>query len=182
MTNADESAAIPQKEAARFGSAVSEALLQGMQENIAFLLNAINPIGTYIHSALTLVQFQGLMGSGWVLADGGDCTGSDYAVLTGNTTVPNAAGIFLRGKNNGRSTSTGNSNGNVALGTFATDQLIAHTHSTHYRTPSASSGGSDGGGDHDRGLNDVTETSGSTGTGTESYPRNLTTNIFFRIN
>jgi hypothetical protein len=59
-------------------------------------------VGDIIHSMLTEEQFILENGGGWILADGRDVTGSKYATVTGNTTVPDMRGQFLRGKNNGR--------------------------------------------------------------------------------
>ena len=55
------------------------------------------PVGSIVHSMLTLSQFQALSGTGWVLADGGSCTGSTYSSVTGYNTVPDVRGTFLRG-------------------------------------------------------------------------------------
>jgi hypothetical protein len=54
--------------------------------------------------------------------------GSRYQTLTEASTIPDLRGIFLRGKNNGRSTATGNTAGDVALGTYAGDKMLDHTH------------------------------------------------------
>lgn len=56
-----------------------------------------NPVGTVIHSMLTLAQFQNLYGTTWVLADGSSVADSMYQLVTGNSTVPDARGIFIRG-------------------------------------------------------------------------------------
>ena len=171
-----------QTEATRFRSSVSESMIQGMGGAINYLLDSILPVGSVVSSMLTTAQYQGETSTGWVLADGGSCAGSDYAVLTGNSTVPDLRGVFIRGKNNGRSTATGNSSGNLALGTYEADQFAAHTHPYEYKTPSAAAGGSDGGGDTDRGLNTISTVTSSTGTGTETRTRNVTLNYFIRIN
>lgn len=182
MTDQANSTTRQQLEAVRFGSAVSEAVMSQVQGNLNYLLGAVLPIGSVIYSMLDESQFQDLTSAGWVLADGRSCVGSDYALLTGNTTVPDGRGVVPRGKNHARSGSTGNSAGDLALGTYQADQMIAHVHSTHYRIPTTGPGGSDGGGDHNRGLQDITEDSGSAGAGTETRPRSLTLNAFFRIN
>jgi hypothetical protein len=180
--DAPNSSATQQQEAARFRSAVSEALLQSMQGNINYLLASILPVGATIDAMLTEAQFQGVTSTGWILADGRNVAGSDFALLTGFSTVPDCRGVLVRGKNNGRSGSTGNSGGDLALGDYQADAMPAHTHPYDYRTPSASGGGSDGGGDHNRGLNTVNSTTGSTGSGTEVLVRCVTMNKFIRIN
>jgi hypothetical protein len=170
-----------QQQATRFRSSVSEALMQRMGGLLNYLRASILPIGSYVHSGLTEAQFQGLTSNNWVLADGRSCAGSDYALLTGNSTVPNAMGVFLRGKNNGRSTATGDSAGEQALGTYEADQFAAHTHTVGATLLTATGGdiATDNGSELAR--PDVFNT-GSTGTGTETRPRALVTNIFFRIN
>ena len=54
------------------------------------------PIGTVLISMLTTVQLQSQMGSGWVELLGQDVTGSAYSNLTGNNTLPNLTGSFIR--------------------------------------------------------------------------------------
>ncbi len=53
-------------------------------------------VGTVMQSILSLAQFQSEMGTNWVLMDGADVTGSALATLTGNNTLPDATGRFLR--------------------------------------------------------------------------------------
>ncbi len=173
-----------QVEATRFRSAVSEALLQLIGGDINYLLGAILPVGSYMFSALTESQFQDYTGDGWVLADGRSCTGSEYAIKTGFTTVPDARGLFLRGKNNGRSTSTGNAAGNLTLGDYQADDFKTHTHPRSNILGTNGTHDADGGSDKyngDPGLGTI-GAAGDTVNGGETKPRNLTTNIFFRIN
>lgn len=75
-------------------------------------------IGDIRHSMLTLAQFQAVNGIGWVLADGTSCTGTSYAALTGYTSLPDARGMVLRGKNNGRSDGNQDPSGERTLGAF----------------------------------------------------------------
>ena len=79
-----------------------------------------NPVGMIVASMLTLAQFQALNGTTWVLADGGSCTGTLYATVTGNTTLPDARGLVLRGKNNSRADGNQDPAGERALGNFQT--------------------------------------------------------------
>lgn len=182
MSDTPKNSSTQQQEAARFRSSVSESLMQKLQGNINYLLASVLPVGSVVASMLTEGQFQGAASTGWILADGRNVAGSDFALLTGFSTVPDLRGVFVRGKNNGRSTGSGNSEGERTLGTYELDQFASHTHPYLYRTPSAAAGGSDGGGDTDRGLNDVNATTSATGTGTETRPRNVTLNYFIRIN
>lgn len=72
------------------------------------------PIGSVIGLTITITQFQAEYGTYnaskaakepgcydicnmWVIADGRDVTGSEYARVTGRTTVPDLRGSFLRG-------------------------------------------------------------------------------------
>ena len=58
------------------------------------------PIGTIIASMLQFEKFQNVAGNTWKPADGRKVsTSSKYAKLTGNTTLPDLRGIFLRGLN-----------------------------------------------------------------------------------
>jgi hypothetical protein len=77
---------------------------------------------------LTESQFQTVYGSGWILADGRDVSGSAYHTLTGRVTVADLRGVFLRAKNNGRA-----SGGNPAerdLREYQQDEVKQHSHST----------------------------------------------------
>jgi hypothetical protein len=58
------------------------------------------PIGTIIASMLQFEKFQNVAGNTWKPADGRKVsTTSKYATLTGNTTLPDLRGMFLRGLN-----------------------------------------------------------------------------------
>jgi hypothetical protein len=178
MSDTPKSRSHQQQEAARYRSSVSEALLQGIQGNINYLLESLLPVGSVIHSYLNEGQFQGETSTGWVLDDGRDISASDLSLLTGYTSLADLRGVYLRSKPNGRGN---NPDGELAVGTYQADQVISHTHQEHYRTPSASSGGSDGGGDHTRGLNDIYENVSAYG-GNETRPKSVTLNCFVRIN
>jgi len=54
-------------------------------------------VGSIQQSVLSESQFQDLMGTtNWVLADGQNVNGSQYASLTGNSSVPDFRGCFIR--------------------------------------------------------------------------------------
>ena len=78
--------------------------LQQLEKNIEkesqnLKLNAL-PVGTIIASMLELEQFQNIAGNAWKPADGRKVSAqSKYAKLTGNTTLPDLRGMFLRGLN-----------------------------------------------------------------------------------
>lgn len=170
------------EEATRFRSAVSESLMQIIGGDINFLLAAVLPIGSIIHSVLTEEQFQDATGSDdWILADGRDISSSDLAVQTGITTCPDLRGVFLRGRNNGRSSGTGNTAGEVAIGGYESDRLKSHTH-----TVSAGINESGGPVVKDDGseyaINTGRTTSDASIGAAETSPRAVTVNIFIRIN
>lgn len=152
--------------------------------------DSIGPIGSICSSLLTLTQFQNLYGTGWVLMDGGSCAGSVYASVTGSTTVPDARGMVLRGKNNGRADGNQNPDGDSTLGTFQDHQYSQHKHSL---TGAVTTNGGpypgllvSGG----NGIvvnfanilgNEISAAMGNNG-GNETRMRNITVNHFIRIN
>jgi hypothetical protein len=136
-------------------------------------LGSILPIGTIIHSMLTTSQFASEYGDNWVLADGRSVTGTKYALVTGNTTIPDMRGAFLRAKG-----STYNPDGDLALGTYSADKFASHTHSigqTLSTTPASGGNGFAGG---DYALQTGMGASGSN----ETAPKSITVNVFIRIN
>lgn len=199
-----------QVESTRFRSPVSENLIQTMAATINYIVDSLLPVGTITESMLTESQFQTQVGTtNWVLADGRSVTGSSYESVTGFSTIPDLRGVFRRGKNNGRSTATGNSNGDVAVGTFHTDQFV-HVHEVYRKNPSpthdeiypdntstiadlsamATKAAGRGIQVHDGGgtntfINDDMFTGGATTQGAANFEvqvRNVTTNVFIRIN
>ena len=143
----------------------------------------LNPIGMIASAMLTEAQFQALNGTSWVLIDGRSIAGSDYANATGITTLPDARGMVLRGKNSGgsargvRADGSQNPDGDVALGTFQSDQLGSHVHGIAVQNglgsgiqPVGAAGGSVSNWD-----------TGATG-GNETRMKNITVNHFIKIN
>ena len=135
-------------------------------------------IGDVRHSMLTLAQFQQENGSTWVLCDGSDITGSQLATLTGNATLPDARGQFLRGKNNGRSDGQENPDGDVAIGAAQLDELKSHTHAMRFYD--SGTGGGPSGVKNDGPFADHGYMSSAGGN--ETRPKNITVNIFIKIN
>lgn len=86
------------------------------------------PIGSILASMLTEAQFQAQSGTNWILADGGSAAGSTYQTVTGNSTVPDLRGVFLRGKNNSRSDGNEDPGGERTLGNLQGFALEDHTH------------------------------------------------------
>lgn len=87
-------------------------------------------IGDVKQSFLTEAEFQAEHDSTWVLCDGRDVTGSDYAILkTGDAitphNIPDARGQFLRGKDHGRHAidGKGNPDGDLDLGVYTGDAV-----------------------------------------------------------
>jgi hypothetical protein len=122
-----------------------------------------SPVGTILTSMLTLTQFQSLAGTNWVLADGSSCTGTAYSSVTGFSNLPDCRGATFRGKSylSGR-----NSDGDTALGTYQGD-------SARIATGTFADGGTY-----------VTRLSaGITAyTANETVMKNITVNIFIKIN
>src|SRR6266540_3115535 len=85
-------------------------------------------LGEIRYSILTPEQFQSLYGKGWILMDGSSIIGSDLEKTFNWTEVPDARGLFLRAKNNGRSDGRENQNGDLKLGQFQEDTLRSHNH------------------------------------------------------
>jgi hypothetical protein len=167
-------------------------------------------IGSVQASLLTEAEFQSIFGTGWVLARGQSVSGSKYASITGVATVPDMRGMFLRGKNNGRSDGNQDSGGerNLRDGTVQVDQVEKHIHSLPTGTGAPGSDGFWGVIDSywmksnvTQGFNDApanneyaitSDANSYPGTpplnltkgkfGTETRPRNVTVNYFIRIN
>jgi hypothetical protein len=151
----------------------------------------LNPVGMFVESMLTESQFQALNGTSWILADGRSVAGSKYATVTGLTIAPDARGLVLRGKNNGRSTATGDPTERV-LGSYQGDGYRAHSHPNQFGdsmlgkriivdgislgTSVAVSGGPQSGQMANMGAGDVGANA------SETRMRNLAVNIFIKIN
>ena len=152
-------------------------------------IGSILPVGTVLHSMLTVAQFQAQYGTNWVLADGSSCTGTKYASVTGATTLPDMRGRFLRGKSHA---SGNNPDGDLALGTYTADRTGPHNHQQTARLGTSSVDAFIPAGVGIAGVNtinatNVTENSSGAlntknNTGTETAPRSITVNIFIRIN
>lgn len=163
-----------------------------------------NHIGDIVESMLTEPQFQELRGTGWVLFDDRDVTGSKYAELTGFTTLADARGIGRRAKNNGRSDGNENPDGDLPLGTYQADAFQKHQHPLWTQTASAP-GDSGDRMDANAGLHAINATrtsaysinvagknvyegyaeeggGGTPKTASETRSKNITVNVFIKIN
>jgi hypothetical protein len=85
-------------------------------------------VGDIRSSMLNEAQFQSQNGPSWVLMDGRSVAGSEYENITGNSTIPDARGMFLRGKNNGRTDGFEDPAGERVLGDFQEDAFQGHVH------------------------------------------------------
>jgi hypothetical protein len=133
----------------------------------------LSQVGDMVTSMLTEAQFQSLRSADWVLADGQNVAGSTYAGLVA-ATVPDARGQFLRGKNNGRVDGKQNPDGELALGTYQADEFDSHTHDIGGGFGASAAFGTLAG-------STANATSSSTG-GNETRSKNITVNVFIRIN
>lgn len=162
--------------------------IPGTSISLSSIFSYIQPVGSIIHSMLTEAQFQSETGANWILADGRDVTGSSYSTITGIATCPDLRGVTLRGKNNG---SSRNPDGDVALGTYQADELYSHTHTqnahSHLYIASTIGGGFGAAGVAGTAPYNGTTTDNTTATnqnfgGNETRMKNVTVNIFIRIN
>ncbi len=153
-------------------------------------------IGDIKSSMLTLVQFQAINGTNWVLADGSSASGTAYATITGAANIPDLRGQFIRGKNNGRADGNQDPDGERTVGNLqgqatAKNGLAisdpGHTHNLTNRNAGISGSGN--------GVAAATAFSGGTtdvsvsGTGVslgagdaEARPRNIAVNYFIKVN
>jgi hypothetical protein len=84
------------------------------------------PVGTLVFASLTPAQFTAEVDGGtWALADGSSAVGTDWATVTGKTTLPDARGRFLRAKSHASGV---NPSGDLALDVVTADTTAAHTH------------------------------------------------------
>jgi hypothetical protein len=137
-------------------------------------------IGDIVHSMLSEAQFQAERDGTWVLADGRSVIGDEYETITGNANIPDLRGKFLRGKNNGTSTTEGNASGEVNLGTAQTDEFRSHNH-TQSGYILFGNGNFAGGYFQSGGQGHINSTVSATG-GAETRPKNVTVNYFIKIN
>ena len=106
-------------------------------------------IGDVKYSYLSEAQFISENGPGWVLDDGRSIVGSKLHAKYGFTTTKDARGVFLRGKNNGRSDVYADPGGERAVGGIQGHSFQTHT---HVQNPH----------DHSQGYNGTIQGSGST--------------------
>ena len=110
---------------------ISAFQTDGSAEVLAIPKKDEGRVGDIIQSMLSEAQFLEQNGVGWVLADGRSVSGSKYNTTTGNVSIPDMRGQFLRGKNNSRLDGQENPDGDVALGTQQSDEQKEHRHFIH---------------------------------------------------
>jgi len=145
-------------------------------------------IGEIKQSILTEAQFQQVFDSSWALMDGRSIVGSDLATLTGATNLPDARGVFLRNKNNGRADGNENPDGEITEGNLQVDEVTSHAHARNPNGvaeltdifPAAGSSGVNSGYAAGNQTSYYTNTA-STG-GNETRPKNITVNTYIKIN
>lgn len=135
-------------------------------------------IGDVKHSMLTEAQFQAEVDTTWVLSDGRNVIGSDYHALTGFPIVPDCRGQFLRGLNNGRADGQENPDGGALLGLQQTDEVGPHDHTMSLWSRTSPGGGRPGAASDNNQVAPNTDMS----TGPETRPKNISVNIFIKIN
>lgn len=138
-------------------------------------------VGDIVQSLLTESQYQSINGAGWVLMNGRNIAGSDLATLTGNTTLPDARGQFLRSKNNGRADGNENPDGEIVLGIQTTDKFGSHSHTVGRGTELLVFSYSGGQYEYSTRGGGSTKWTGAQGSN-ETCPKNITVNYFIKIN
>ena len=157
---------------------------------MTYKVSSLSAIGDVVQSLLTETQFQSERGLTWVLMDGRSVTGSDYATLTGSSSIPDARGVFLRGKNNGRSDGKQNPDGDSSLGVYQEDAFQGHGHLYRSKNQGANAYNNAGA---NAGIHNLDNSfpverpinlsgSGTVRYGTETRPKNITINYFIKIN
>jgi hypothetical protein len=136
-------------------------------------------IGEIRYSLLTQEQFQEIYGPEWILLNGSSITTTDLHRNFGWSNVPDARGLFLRAKQNGRFDNLGNPDGDLTLGTYQRDafESHAHTHAT-VQLPSSNTGAIAKGTGITITNND--RTTAHTGAN-ETRPRSITVNVFIKV-
>ena len=170
-----------QIEATQSRAGVSESLAQGLGSAVNLCLQNIPMPGTLVPCAVTEAVFQTYMGTTWILADGRAVPGSDYASITGFPNAPDARGRVIRAKDNGAGV---NPDGDLALNVLQGDTFGSHVHTVSFSNDPAAylqSGRGNGNDGDDYETNTVTASADAAG-GNETRMRNITENVFVKIN
>ncbi|BBM84558.1 hypothetical protein UABAM_02919 [Candidatus Uabimicrobium amorphum] len=138
----------------------------------------IGAIGDIKYSLLPLDEFQKQNGSGWVLLAGQEIEKTPLALVLGIKKLPDARGVFLRGRNYNRSKNEGNPKGDLLVGTYQKDDFKSHGHKTTNANSHNGHGRPATGGDGSEGVG--YHTSCNSG-GRETRPRCITVNIYVKV-
>ena len=141
-------------------------------------------IGSVKQSMLDEATFQSIHGTGWVLMDGRDVTGSDYDTIVfggigGN--IPDARGQFLRGLDTSGVVDPDGA-GRV-IGDSQVDDFKEHDHTIRYVATYdlRATGGTDMYGTNISSFNKDNPETDLRG-GAETRPKNVAVNMFIKIN
>lgn len=179
-----------QQEETAFRAAISDSVMTRVGGAVNWGINnsAEEPVGSVKMAMLTEAQIQAQVGETWVLADGRNVTGSDYATLFASTTIPDMRGTFTRMKDNGAGL---DETGDPALASYEEDNVPYHTHTNSVSVADAIRANFTLGDDSGTGERKVVNpfTSPPTinmsvnpwGAG-DGRPRNVTVNFFIKIN
>lgn len=143
MANVPEQRVKISVEETQFLSGTTESFMErfAAASNWIALNVSPQPVGSILYSKMNEAQLQVVKGSGWILSDGRNVTGSAYAALTGINNCVDLRGIHIRGQNNGRSDGLQNPDG-TALRAFQVDATNSHNHATVAPTNCAGTVGS----------------------------------------
>lgn len=124
-----------QQQETRQRTSLTESLFARVGASINWIIeNATEQVGDVVTSTLTEAQFQEQRNNKWVLMDGRDVSGSDYAAITGFTNIPDGRGVVLRGKNNGRDDAFADDEGERQIGSLQMDQMQRLTGQFRHRS------------------------------------------------
>ena len=112
--------------------AVQQTQIKELQSAIVEIRSSQFTIGSVQQSLLSEAQFQEQMGTGWVLCDGRDVSGSSFQTLGYGSKVPDCRGRFLRILGN-KSAPLGQHQANA---TNAAGLSVANNFSVSYTRPS----------------------------------------------
>lgn len=143
----------------------------------SFTTVSVGAIGDVKYSVLEPDKFTRENGDGWVLMDGREIRGTDLWRLTGMEKLPDARGVFIRGMNIGRDHGNGDADGDRQVGSSQNDLFKDHSHQF------ACSGDTNAAAGNARteigwGLR---TTSGASGGGSETRPRNIALYTYIKV-